>query len=498
MPTELLPHPPARRGTEPHCLAHAAARQRGGALALAIVLTLVLTAVVGLLAPERAFADEITAGEQRATTQDPNAVRFSVRVTAPAGLESATLSFRVLNPTAGDVGGNGEGAFGPGAENDITFTLSTRSAERFIPVGSIFRYHWELTDRAGDTLVTEEQEYLFLDGRYTWQSQTADNVTVYWYGGSGDFAEAALEATRNTLADTGALLGAEVPYPVRVLIWSNTEEGALAVRPGRDTETEFTRLGGQRVAPDVLFVFDQRIDTVLHEGAHIVTHVAGDGAFARVPAWLDEGTAVYAQRTNDVSYALSLQFAIQNDSTLSLRSLTNPPGRTDLTLLFYGQSFAVVDFLIAEFGREQFLQLYQTIFDGARVDTALEQVYGFTTDGLYNRWREAVGLAPVAVSAPVLNLTPVPEATVAPLAIPTAVPSAGRSATGAGSGEERTPTAAPAGAEADTAPETSPDGDEQSEGADATAGVIVAVASVLLAGLFGGSGIWLLRRQRRT
>ena len=58
--------------------------------------------------------------------------------------------------------------------------------------------------------------------------------------------------------------------------------------------------GGQRVAPDVLFVFANDGDVVRHEVAHIVTHVAGDGAFSNIPSWLDEGTAVYAQRSAGV------------------------------------------------------------------------------------------------------------------------------------------------------------------------------------------------------
>ena len=67
---------------------------------------------------------------------------------------------------------------------------------------------WTLVDREGTELVTEEQRFVFLDGRYSWQQRTRGPVTAYWYGRSDDAANLALESAANSLRDTEELLQA--------------------------------------------------------------------------------------------------------------------------------------------------------------------------------------------------------------------------------------------------------------------------------------------------
>src|SRR5690606_27995218 len=106
------------------------------------------------------------------------------------------------------------------------------------------------------TLQTPDEEYLFLDGRYEWGSQTEGQVTVYWYGGNNTSASAALEAARSAMEDTSALLETTVPYDIRILVWESEDDGRLAMRAQSATFDSQISTGGQRVAPDILFVFD--------------------------------------------------------------------------------------------------------------------------------------------------------------------------------------------------------------------------------------------------
>ncbi len=48
-----------------------------------------------------------------------------------------------------------------------------------------------------------------------------------------------------------------------------------------------------------------------------------------------------------------------------------------------------VKFLIDEYGRPKFAQLYKAIKTGARIDDALQSTYGFNQEGLYNAWRKS-------------------------------------------------------------------------------------------------------------
>ncbi len=453
----------------------------------AAVVPGLLAAVLILLlaAPSVVRAASIEASEFRERSDDPISVTFSVRVAAPAGLESASLVYKVINPD-GNVGGSGDASFAPGAETDVTFTLRTITFERYIPVGSTFVYHWELTDGEGATLTTEDREYIFFDGRYVWQITTEGQVTVFWYGRNEDRAMAALESTLAALGAVGNLVEAEVPYPIKVMVWGSEDEGELARRPRGATFESQVVTGGQRVAPDLIFVFEPTRDVVQHEVAHIVTHVAGDGPFTSLPSWLDEGVAVWAQGAPGIGYAGSVALAIQADRTLSLRSMqsaSNLPGEVNL---FYGQSYSTVEFMIQEFGQPQFAELFRVFFAGSSIDDALEQVYGFNQNGLYNAWREHNGLAVIAFAAATPTTFVPAEATRAPFAIPTPI-AAQPAGTPAGAAE--TPSAAGATAEPPTAEVTEAD-------SPAASGFAVALVTVLIAAVFAAGGVVAFRRSR--
>lgn len=460
------------------------AAPRGGALAAVALALFVASVALALVAapPRAARAQAAQVTQSGVTSKDPAAITFSLRVTAPGGVKSAKLDYQVQNPD-GAVGGSGNAQVSPGAEVDLSFTLTTRDNTRYIPVGSMFGYRWEIETNDGAKTTTPETAYLFLDGRYQWRSQTDANVTVYWYGSDEAAAQAALQATRTALDATGRLLEAKVEYPVRVLVWRSEEEGKLAMRQQSASFDAQVRSGGQRVAPDVLFVFDNVPDVVRHEAAHIVTHVAGDGPFIGVPAWLDEGTAVYMQADPGPGYRAGLGAAILANRALSLRSMQSAASRADEVNVFYGQSWSTVKYLIDEYGQPKFAQLFRTIRGGARPDDALRTVYGIDQDGLYNAWRQKNGLAPVAASGPSGGGgAAAVEATRAPLGIPTS--SAGNQAAQPGGGEQ--------GGEGQQA---TPD----SGGSNATGAVLMLAVTVGLAAALGAGG-WLFysRKERAT
>lgn len=479
-------------------------RRRAYALVALVALTL---GVAFALRSAPAAADNGVTNVQ-ATTRDPNSVVFSVRVTAPAGLESATLVYRVLNPKEGDVGGRGDATFGPGPENDVSFTLETRNSERYIPVGSQFRYHWEFTDQDGGTFATGEQSFLFLDGRYRWNERALGEVTVYWYGGNDDFADRVLNAGESALEETERLLRVTVPYGVRILVWASEEEGSLAMRPRSRAFDELVRTGGQRTGADLLFVFTATSDVVRHEMAHIVTAVAGDGPFTRIPSWLDEGTAVYMQRSPR-PYDSAIAFRLQTDRTLRLRNMDSPSNDPAQVDLFYGQSWSTVTYLIERWGEDSFATLYQHIREGSTTDTALERVYGFDQDGLYNLWREEHGLDSIDFAPRIdVTLPPQTEETRPPLQLPTSGSSSPSDST-AGAATDSTATDATAtdegedvAGEAPAATGTEPAGETSERAAAGSGGgntmtaIIVGVVALLLGGGLGVSAFVVARRSR--
>ena len=469
------------------------------AYALAAVAALALLALVAIT-PSKAGAGEISVTNLQAVTRDPREITFTARVTAPAGLESATLVYRVLNPKEGDVGGRGDATFGPGPENDVSVALETRGTRRYIPVGSQFRFHWEFTDTEGQSFQSDEQEYLFLDGRYRWNEKRLGQVVVYWYGANEDFADRVLNAGESALAETESLLQVTVPYDIRIMVWESEREGDLAMRPRSQAFDALVRTGGQRTGSDLLFVFTATSDVVRHEMAHIVTALAGDGPFTRIPSWLDEGTAVYMQRSAR-PYDSAIAFRLQADSTLRLRNMDSPsnnPGEVDL---FYGQAWSTVSYLVEQYGEQAFADLYRNVRDGSRMDDALEAVYGFDQDGLYNLWREEHDLDPIDFR-PRIDATAAPqaEATLAPLTV------GGGSSTSAsdddasgstGDGDDDTD-AVPAATATERA---TPAGDAATGeggggGSTTTTGIIVGLITLLAGGGLGVVALFVARRSR--
>ena len=461
----------------------------GRALRWALALALALALAAALPGASPARAGEIAVDRLATRTEDPRELTFTARVRSAAGLASARLEYSVLNPD-GNVGGSGEVEVTGGPEEDLIFTLQTIAPRRYIPVGSEFAYRWRLEDREGTEFITEERRFTFLDGRYNWKMRTAGLVTVYSYGSSEAAAELALAATASSLRDTEDLLDVTVPYPVKVIVWRSEAEGELAQRPRSGVFDATVITGGQRVAPDLLFVFEPSRIVIRHEAAHIVTKVAGDGPFTTIPSWLDEGTAVYMQTEPGVEYTVALAGAIGGDRTLPLRGLASPPGDPGRVDIFYGQSWSVVSHLIDVYGLSAFAELYRTVKAGALIDDALLEVYGFDQDGLYNEWRAENGLPPVEVTGRSATLAPVPsEATVAPLGVPTPRPAGGSAS-------------APV-ATADDAPSADGVPAEPAAGPPAEAGESVAVrpvlillsATALLVLLLGGGAVALMRRS---
>ena len=178
-------------------------------------------------------------------------------------------------------------------------------------------------------------------------------------------------------------------------MYNNTKEMLEALPPrsasiGRELITEgqaFTDLGtllvlgGGRLA----------LGTASHEVMHIIVHRAGDSIYRRVPAWLDEGLAEYANVDPGYSYDIALEFAVETDRLLPHVYMPAMPGKAEDVIIFYGQSRSIVRMMIEVFGPEKMKQLMAEMKEGKDVDDALTTVYGMDRAELDSAWRRAIG-----------------------------------------------------------------------------------------------------------
>lgn len=332
---------------------------------------------------------EVTAAD--VVNNFPDEVVFRLSAHSEAIIEDVTLRYQILPD---GVMAYGRPDFTPAERVQVDFYLKGNDPPRsYLAPGAEIEYFWEVEDGAGNKLTTDQTTFVYEDIRFSWERVSEGNVSVYWYAGSRSSAESSLEVARDTLDKVSALLDASVDYPVKVWIYDNYEDMLAALVKRSEAHAQRVVVAGERVTSDTILMQGEGADdTLRHELAHVVTHVAGEGPYGSLPTWLDEGTAMYAQSEPGGGYTSALERAVERDSLLSVRSMTSPTGDPSKVGLFYGQAWSLVDFLVGTYGPEKFAELFATFKEGSTVDKALLEVYGFDQNGLEDAWRASLGL----------------------------------------------------------------------------------------------------------
>ena len=346
-----------------------------------------------------------------------------------------------------------------------TFDLKS-TVDNFLIPGVEITYFWEIKDQAGRTVETEPGRCMYQDDRFQWKSLSEGGLTVWFYAGSEGDVRGLLSVGRDTLTRMGSLLGTEVDFPVKVFLYESAEDMQPVILAGQLSPESGTITLGEVVVSDTAVVARDvsAPDILRHELSHIVMHSAVSGPFRNLPAWLEEGVAVYGQSQPMSDMTRALEAAIESNRPLSIRSLSSASvGESDGNVgLFYGQSYSVVRFLIDEYGEAKFRDLLAAFREGNRTDDALMQVYGFDQEGLENAWRQSVGLPERAIEGGQEQPTrPLPQVT--PF----------------GAGEQGQGAAAAEGG----------------GGVPVLALVVVALLTVAFAGVFAGAAVLVLRRR---
>ena len=352
-----------------------------------------------------------------------------------------------------------------------TFDLESTVRNFLIP-GVEITYFWEIKDHAGNTIETEPGRYMYEDDRFEWVTLSEDALAVWYYDASESDARGLLDVGQETLERMSALLGTEIDFPVKVFVYDSAQDMRPVVLAQQRSPREGVITLGEVVVSDTAVVARDAswADILRHELSHIVMRRAVKGPFRNLPAWLEEGVAVYGQSGPLAGMGSALESAIERNRPFTVRSLSSASvgGSADKVSLFYGQSYSLVRFLIDERGEQKFRDLLVAFREGTRTDDALEQVYGFDQDGLENAWRKSVGLPERVIeegdgqpSRPLPQLTPF----------------------GAGG--------PPPEQEAEAPPVVG----EDDEGLPVTVLLVLALVTVAVAGVFAGAAVLVFRRR---
>jgi len=349
--------------------------------------------------------DPITIIDQSANSDFREHITFTLAAESTSEIVEATLFYQVVGQIATT---KNEAEFAPGNAVTAEFEIDQTEATNYLPPGTSLNYWWNIVDAAGNELKTERELLLYLDDRYDWNTLENDRLTLYWYEGNDSFGRELFERANLALDTLETDVGIALENPIRIFIYANHRDLLGAISTGAQEWTggqAFTRFGVVviGVGPNQL---DWGLNATTHEMTHLVIHQATENPFGDLPRWLDEGIAVYNENRDELDSDFKAIFdrAVERDELMTLRTLSSPfPSDPYQANLAYGQSGAVVKFIIDTYGTDAMAELLDIFSEGALYDEALEQALGVDTNGLDNAFRTSLGLPPLAgaeVSAP--------------------------------------------------------------------------------------------------
>lgn len=283
----------------------------------------------------------------------------------------------------------------PNKDINATLFWRTDTAGKYIPQGTLIEISFEIKDASGNVLVTPTTDFVYLDPNFDWENISEGPVTLHYHGPVKSRAQKILDAILKTLEKVGPVLGADIDAPIMVTMYNNGKEMIDAQPPqsstqGRELITEgqaFSNfgtlhlIGGDR----------NSIGTASHEVTHILVHRAGEGVFRKVPAWLNEGLAEWANIDSAMSYDIALEFAVATDRVPIITKGNTMPGKPEDAIIFYGASRSIVAFLISEYGTQKMHSLLSALKSDIKLENAIQKVYSFDIERLENVWREKIG-----------------------------------------------------------------------------------------------------------
>ena len=340
----------------------------------------------------------------------PGGFRITAEATGDKEIEAIVVHLQMGQVTSGTFdylctpsGGNGQ--LEPGKCEELKpaklvkgelFWRTDRSVS-YLPPGTSIRYYFDIQDVDGGKLVTEEQVFIYYDARYEWSEVSDGTISVAYHGPVKTRAETILATIQETVVNMQPVLGFAGDEPIRVTIYNNNKEMLGALPPGSETVSRELITEGQAYANyGVLMMLGggrRARGTASHEVTHILVHRAGDSIFRRIPLWLNEGLAEYANVEPGFAYDIALDFAVDTDTLLPSFGGAYP-GEPEQTIIFYGQARSIVLFMVETWGQARMRLLMATMKTGKRAAQAIEEVYGFGLRELDDRWRSAIGAQP--------------------------------------------------------------------------------------------------------
>jgi len=337
----------------------------------AVLINFTVVSVFAIASFQSAAQDPIQITDQNANLDFRDQLTFNLSAESQAEITEVDHFYRVAGQLAT---ARNEAKFTPGTSIEAQYVIdqadTTDPSYTYFPPGTELEYWWKITDADGNELRTEKETVTYLDNRYDWQTLENERLTLYWYDGGEDFGQALFDRANVALDTLETDIGIALEDPIKIFIYSGHQDllNALSVTAQEWTGgVAYTEFGVVVIGihPGQL---DWGLNAMTHEMTHLVIHQATDNPFTGLPRWLDEGIAVYNENQDelDEDFRPVFERAVTDNSLMTLRTLSSPfPADPVQANLAYGQSGAVVKFIIDQYGSDAMAELLAIFADGA-------------------------------------------------------------------------------------------------------------------------------------
>lgn len=368
---------------------------------LALLSAVLIAGAVALHAPPAVRAD---ASIESTSIENgyPRELIFTLTASADVVIEDVTLRYTIVGSNVGAIGKPEPEDFTPGTTVSTRVRVDTNPNTNWIPVGNTIEWYWELSLADGTTTTGPVSSFLYLPPDREWRTAESERAIIYYTGPREGLANEMLEAIDETYERHGRLLLKTELEPgsrVTVVVMGSNADLQEA-QPSKGTTLDNSdavvtcgfRPGNskQLIFGTVSCAGSDPVDTIRHEFAHILNAAAGEGTLVKLPTWLEEGLAVYAQ-ADPSGYEAAFEAAYRRNRLIPFREMSLPVADENLVILQYGQSYMMTRYLIEVYGIPKLNQLLDLTKANTRFDIALERVYGFDLAGFEKEFLAALG-----------------------------------------------------------------------------------------------------------
>ena len=266
------------------------------------------------------------------------------------------------------------------------FRIKT-SGSSYIPSGADIEYYYVIRDAEGNTFETERFFLEYKDPNYDWQTFRQDGLIVLWHNRPENEVKEVARDVNERLGAIRELLGLENTKPMKAVILNSRSEASRSFPVVSAAATQGHLYGGFAFGElDVFVLVGLDRNGMIHEMTHLLIDEAVDSPLARIPAWLNEGLAMYFESGSGGRKAIVSRAASRGD-LIPLRSMGAVPGIPSDVRLFYAQAWSLVDYMMASRGQESMTALLGAINSGRSIEAAILVTHGISLEGLEREWR---------------------------------------------------------------------------------------------------------------